>query len=379
MTTKMFERGRMDRPGPTRREVLVYAAGALSAAATAHAKEISPKEASLGAVAAQAGLIFGSAASQELFDDKDYRDLFLAETRIFTPENALKFDALQPEQGQFNFAPADALVDFGRDNGLKVRGHNLFWNDYPPAWLKHLPAREIEAVFDRTIETVVPHFAGRLHSWDVVNEPFWLGRDRPGTFRPGPWYDAMGVNYIFRAFRRVASLDPDTRLVINEAWTERTDGIGLAVRHALLELIDRILDQGVKLDAVGLQGHLAPSEPYDDASFTEFLEQIAARHLDIYITEFDCNDRGFPDDVAQRDAKVAARTRAFLTAVCKVPAVKMIVTWGLSDRYSWQRDPAVMKYYGMTRLPRPLPFDDQLQKKPMATAMADVFRNRTTK
>lgn len=370
----------MGRPGPTRREVLAYAAaGVFGAAATAGAEEASPKEASLGAIAAQGGLIFGASASQEVFDDTDYRDLFLAEARVFTPENALKFDSLQPQQGFFNFAPADAFVDFGRNNGLKVRGHNLFWNDYPPTWLKHLPSREIEAVFDRYIETVVPHFAGRLQSWDVVNEPFWLGRDRPGAFRPGPWYDAMGANYIFRAFRRVASLDPDARLVLNEAWTERTDSVGLAVRHALLVLIDRILDQGLRLDAIGLQGHLVPSEPYDDASFTEFLEQIAARRLDIYITEFDCDDRGFPDDFAARDAKVAARTRAFLTAVCKVPAVKMIVTWGLSDRYTWRRDPAVLQYYGSTRLPRPLPFDDQLQKKPMWAAMADVFRNRTIK
>jgi endo-1,4-beta-xylanase len=357
---------------PTRRDVLAYAAGGFCAAAGV----ATSAEAGLAAIAAQTGLSFGAAGAEELFHDDAYRELFIGHANVLTPTNALKFDALQPQQGRFNFAPADALVDFGHRNDLLVRGHTLFWNDYPPAWLKALPGREIEAVFDRYVETVVPHFAGRLHSWDVINEPFWLGRDRPGTFRPGPWFDAMGTDYIFRAFRRVAALDPRTRLVLNEAWTERTDPVGLAVRRSLLLLIDRIQQQGLKLDAIGLQAHLMPQESYDDASFVDFLHQIAARRLDIYITEFDIDDRGFPDDPILRDAKVAARAGAFLSAALKVPAVKLVVCWGLTDRYTWWRDPSVRQFYKLNRLPRPLPFDDELRKKPMWTAMAEAFRDR---
>jgi endo-1,4-beta-xylanase len=360
--------------GATRRDILTFAAGGVSAATLGFARGAEP---GLAAIAAQAGLSFGAAGSKEQFADRAYRDLFLSQTAVFTPENALKFGSLQPEQGQFNFGPADTLVDFGRQNGLLVRGHNLFWNDYPPAWLKSLSMRKIEVVFDRYVETVVPHFAGRLHSWDVINEPFWLGRDRPGTFRPGPWYDAMGDDYIFRAFRRVAALDPRARLVLNEAWTERTDAVGLAVRRALLLLIDRMQQKGLKLDAIGLQGHLMPQEPYDDISFVDFLHQIAARRLDIYITEFDIDDRGFPDDWAQRDAKVAARAGAFLSAVLKVPAVKMVICWGLTDRYTWWRDASTRRFLKLDRLPRPLPYDDQLLEKPMWIAMAEAFRRRS--
>lgn len=225
---------RADTPfrGITRRALLSSAAGLGLASTGMTTPTQAVKEASLAAIATQAGLSFGAAASDELFEDAAFRALFLSQVRVFTPENALKFDYLQPEQGTYNFAPADALVDFGRRNGLLVRGHNLFWNDNAPGWLKSLRGRDVEAVFDRHIETVVPHFAGRLQSWDVVNEPFWLGRDRPGTFRPGPWYDAMGADYIFRAFRRVAGLDAQARLVLNEAWTERADPVGLAVRRA---------------------------------------------------------------------------------------------------------------------------------------------------
>jgi endo-1,4-beta-xylanase len=362
---------------PSRREALAMAAGALGgvldgAPGSALASDAAP----LKAAAAKAGLIFGAAGGQTLFDDADYRALFVAQAAILTPENALKFNDLQPRQGEFFFAPADALVDGALKQGLLVRGHTLAWNDWPAPWLKTMSRRDVVRALDLHLETVVPHFAGRLQSWDVVNEPFWLGADKPGTFRPGPWYDAMGIDYIFHAFRRTAMLDPHAKLVLNEAFTERSDPVGLAVRRSLLLLIDRIQDKGLKIDAVGLQGHLTPQIPYDDAGFADFLHEIARRKVEIYITEFDVDDESYPDDVVQRDAAVAARTSAFLTATLAVPAVTMIVTWGLSDRYSWWRDPETMAAHGLDRLARPLPYDDMLHPKPMRDAMIGAFMRR---
>lgn len=358
---------------PSRRHALAMALAALAPLPAGAAET-----ASLKADAREAGLIFGTAIGDEVFADAPYRDLVLAQSAIVTPDNALKFDYLQPEQGKFDFAPADRLVDMARAHGLLVRGHNLFWNDWPPAWLPKLSHQEIARVFDATLDVVVPHFAGRLQSWDVVNEPFWLGKDKPGTFRPGPWYDAMGPDYIYRAFRRVPTLDPHAKLVLNEAWTERADPVGLAVRRALLQLIDRIQDQGLKLDAIGLESHLFPGVAFDAASFTDFLHAIAARNLDIYLTELDVDDASLPADVAACDAKVAAFTAAYLKAALSVPAVKIVETWGLSDRYTWYRDATVMQDAGFDHLPRPLPYDDMLRAKPMREAIAVAFRERAT-
>ena len=360
----------------TRRTALALGVGALGVAGLGKAWSAQP--ASLKAAARVGGVTFGTAGGESLFIDPAYRALVVEQAAILTPENALKFDALQPQQGRFAFGAADALVDGARRAGLLARGHTLAWNDWPAPWLKPLSHTELTRVFDTYLETVVPHFAGRLQSWDVVNEPFWLGSDKPGTFRPGPWYDAMGIDYIFRAFRRTAALDPAAKLVLNEAWTERTDPVGLAVRQSLLKLIDRIQDKGLKLDAVGLQGHLTPQIAFSDASFADFLHEIARRGVDIYITEFDVDDESFPDDVPARDAAVAKRAGAFLHAALAVPATKMVVTWGLSDRYTWWRDPGLMAAHGLDRLARPLPYDDMLRRKPMWTAMEDAFRHRAT-
>ncbi len=358
--------------GFSRREALALGLGALGDIDPGLARAARPS--SLRDAARAGGVMFGTAGGEPLFTDAAYRALVVEQAAIMTPENALKFDALQPQPGRFAFGPADALVDGARRNGLLARGHTLAWNDWPAPWLKPLSHAELARVFDTYLETVVPHFAGRLQSWDVVNEPFWLGKDRPGTFRPGPWYDAMGIDYIFRAFRRTAALDPAAKLVLNEAWTERTDPVGLAVRSSLLKLVDRILDKGLRLDAVGLQGHLTPQIAFSDASFSDFLHEIARRGVDIYITEFDVDDESYPRDVWARDDAVAERTAAFLRAVLAVPATKMVVTWGLSDRYTWWRDPGVMAAHGLGRLARPLPYDDMLHRKPMWAAMDEAFR-----
>ncbi len=360
-------------------QAMVMTAGALGAPVTTAVPAVAAPDArppTLAEAARATGLVFGAAGGEALFTDPAYRALFLEQAAIFTPENALKFGALQPERGRFTFEAADALVDAARARGLLVRGHTLMWNDWPPSWLKALSRRETVRAFDAYLDRVVPHFAGRLHSWDVVNEPFWLGADRPGTFRPGPWFDAMGADYIFRAFDRAAALDPQAKLVLNEAFTERSDPVGLAVRRALLQLVDRIQDKGLKLDAIGLQGHLTPIIAYDDAGFVDFLHEIARRKLDIYITEFDVDDEGYPDDVGRRDEAVGRRAGAFLKAVLTVPAVKMVVTWGLADRYTWWREPDIMAAHGLIHLPRPLPYDDLLRPKPMRDAMIEAFGGR---
>ncbi len=79
---------------------------------------------------------------------------------------------------------------------------------------------EREKFFDLYIEEVAARYVGKLHSWDVVNEPFWPGHKAPGGYRLGPWYDTFGTEYVRRAFERVAMVDRKTKLVL-ERGAER--------------------------------------------------------------------------------------------------------------------------------------------------------------
>jgi endo-1,4-beta-xylanase len=330
---------------------------------------------SLGAIAAKNGYLFGAAAAEVIDSDAAYRDLYVTQTRIITTDVALKIGRIAPQPGPKHFETADRLLAFCNQHRIAMRGHCLVWNEWNPDWVKNMSVSERRMFFDSYIEEVVSRYAGKLQSWDIVNEPFWPGHRAPGGFRIGPWYDAFGTDYVRRAFERAALVDRTTKFVLNEAQTERDDELGLAVRRGLLKLVADLKNAGVKLDAVGLQGHLQPQYPHDPARFDEFLHALADLGVDIYITEFDVCDDVFPDDVEARDAAVARTAQQFLATTLRHPAVKMLITWELADNYSFYRGIYRAKNPGASRQPRPLPYDDKLQPKPLWNAIAQSFES----
>jgi endo-1,4-beta-xylanase len=332
---------------------------------------------SLGALAEKSGLTFGASIGRKALEDKAYQQLYLDHARILTSDLALKMLILRPDQGPPRYQEADRLVEFAERNKMAFRGHTLIWNENNPEWLKALGPNEVGAWLDRHIDETVGRYAGRMHSWDVVNEPFWPDHKAPGWFRKGPWFNALGPAYIGRALRRASAADPKAKLVINEAFTERGDGLGKAVRRELLRLIDDLQHAGVPLHAIGLEAHLQPQFAEDDTGFLIFLDQIAQRGLDIYISELDVDDVGLPDNAAQRDQVIADRVYAFLSRALTCPAVKVLECWQLSDKYSWFADPSMANRRGSGGVSRPLPFDRAMNRKPMFEAIARVLSSRT--
>jgi endo-1,4-beta-xylanase len=355
-----------------RRLLQVAAAGA---AATSGRVATAAPTPSLGATAASSGYLFGAAAAEVIDTDAAYRDLYITQTKIITTDVALKIGRIAPQPGPKHFESADRLLAFCNQHKIAMRGHCLVWNEWNPEWVKNMSASERRMYFDSYIEEVVARYSGKLQSWDIVNEPFWPGHHAPGGFRIGPWYDAFGSDYVRRAFERAALVDRTTKFVLNEAQTERDDELGLAVRRGLLKLVADLKNAGVKIDVVGLQGHLQPQYRHDPARFSEFVHALADLGVDIYITEFDVSDDIFPDDVATRDAAVARTAQQFLETTLRHPAVKAVITWELADNYSFYRGMARGKNPSAARLPRPLPYDDRLQAKPLWGAIAQAFES----
>lgn len=357
----------------TRREIMSMIAGATIATQSkiVHAAAND----SLGAIAASNGFVFGAAAGPVIDKDLAYRELYQKHARIITTDVAMKMGTIAPQDGPKRFESADRLLQFCASNKIPMRGHCLIWNEWVPAWIKNKSNSERQIFFDSYIEDVVGRYVGKLHSWDVVNEPFWPGHKAPGGYRLGPWYDTFGTDYIKRAYQRAGAIDKTTKFVLNEAQTERDDDVGRAVREGLLRLVDELKHAGVRLDAVGLQGHLQPKYPHDPARFADFVHALAERKVDIYITEFDVRDDTFPDDVKTRDDMIADTGGKFLTNVLRIPAVKMVIAWELADNYSFYTDAARKKNPLAERLPRPLPFDQDMKPKPLWFAMARAFEN----
>jgi endo-1,4-beta-xylanase len=137
-----------------------------------------------------------------------------------------------------------------------------------------------------------------------------------------------------------------------------------------LELLDRLLGDGVPVHALGVQAHLQAdgfAEAFDPSAYRAFLAQVADRGLRILVTELDVLDDGLPRDVAERDRAVADTIHRYLDAALEEPSVAALVTFGLSDRYTWLQED-YPREDGAPR--RPLPFDEEMRPKPAYNAIA---------
>jgi endo-1,4-beta-xylanase len=316
---------------------------------------------------------YGAAArSDALASDPSYRAAMVANCQMIVPESELKWLELRPTRDEYRFEKADAIVDFARQNRIEVRGHTLAWYGAMPAWTDAIGSRtEAERELVDHIETVVSRYRGAIPSWDVVNEPLAEWPEDETSLRPSIWSRRMGPDYLAIALRATAAADPDARLVLNEYDVEFRGARFAARRKALVRMLHSLRERDVPLHAVGLQAHLFAGRAIDRDGLQALLAEIASLGLDVLITELDVIDYGLPGKVSERDALVAAVAGRFLEAVCDVVRPKAILTWGLSDRYTW-----VPTYFkrpdGMPN--RPLPLDVDLKRKPLFDVIAEFRR-----
>ncbi|MER6756743.1 endo-1,4-beta-xylanase, partial [Micromonospora echinofusca] len=85
----------------------VAAVGLLAAAGATVLPGAASAGTTLGASAAERGRYFGAAVAANKLSDNTYVTILNREFNSVTPENEMKIDATEPQQGQFTFANAD--------------------------------------------------------------------------------------------------------------------------------------------------------------------------------------------------------------------------------------------------------------------------------
>ncbi len=208
-------------------------------------------------------------------------------------------------------------------------------------------ARRSTRVLKNHITNEVDHYKGQLYAWDVVNEPF----NEDGTFRTSVFYDTLGVDYIANAFRYARAADPTAKLYLNDY---NTDGPG-AKSDATYALAKNLLAQGVPIDGVGFQGHLAIQ--YGLPSMQANLQRFADLGLDVAVTELDVR-MILPRDTT-KDTTQAKYYHDVVAACVAVSRCVGVTIWDYTDKYSWI--PSVFPDQGAA-----LPWDANLVAKPLA-------------
>ncbi len=333
----------------------------------------------LKGVAASKGILFGSAARGEMLNDAAYEQAFVRECAILTPESELKWGTLRPSPDRYNFGPGDALLKFAESNGLKMRGHTLaFWQSIPGWFKSYVTPENARQVLTQHIQNVCGHYAGKLHSWDVLNEAVNPDDRNPDGLRNSPWLTLIGPDYIPLAFNTARAADPSALLVYNDYGIEY-DFPGVdARRTAMLNLLHKMKSQNVPVQAFGIQAHLYGDNmgKMNARAISSFFKDVSDMGLKILITELDVTDAKLPADPTARDQAIANAYSTYLDVALKNPNVIVVETWGLSDKYTWLSQHAPRADGQAARV---MPLDVSLNPKAAYQSIVQAFQNAPTR
>ncbi|HZU09031.1 MAG TPA: endo-1,4-beta-xylanase [Pseudacidobacterium sp.] len=321
------------------------------------------------------GLLVGCAVNPEkLRDEPLYAQTVAEQESLLVAENAMKWPALHPAPDKYNFAPADSILAFAEAHKQQLRGHNLCWHEALPDWFRSVVTKEnANHVLAEHIRTVAGHFAGKLHSWDVVNEAIDPKDGRPDGLRKSPWLELAGPYYIETAFRAARQADPKALLTYNDYGIELDTPDQTAKREQVLALVQRLKKRNVPIDAVGVQSHLTAGDPTPGAGLRDFVRKLRSMDMQVFITELDVSDHKIQGTIAERDAAVAKLYGDYLRMMLAEPNVKAVLTWGITDKYTWLNHQH-KRSDGQPQ--RPLPFDAEYKPAPAFYAMRAAVDSR---
>jgi endo-1,4-beta-xylanase len=291
------------------------------------------------------GLQFGSAMNSGYMlygPDSDYLAAMLREYDIVVPEFEMKWRQTEAVQGVHTWTKPDDMIAWAQANGKAVRGHAVIWHNEQPLWLPDALAAAPDPwtiMEDRIVQCMTRYSLDEVQEWDVCNEVININDGNPGGFRDNVFYQTFGSSYIADTFTRARELAPTgVKLFINEYGLNGDSVAGAQKRADYLALIEDLKANNVPLDGVGLQSYLFQNSTFDPVIFEDFLDDIAATGVEIAITEFSVfeNITDITGTIASRDQIIADRAAAFFEVALAHSAVKRVLTWLPSDRYTNQ-------------------------------------------
>jgi endo-1,4-beta-xylanase len=321
-------------------------------------------------------LLVGAVVDKWQMQDPRWLQLILANFNLITI-GKLKWGYLCPSSPAFDFRETDWMVDFCGQHRLALHGHNLCWNSANPAWLTQtLTKANAERMLTDYIRTVMKRYAGRITSWDVVNEPIatWMGR--PDGLYKGPWLDALGPQYIDVAFHAAAEADPVGLRVLNLEHVEQGGSGDDAARLMTLRLVESLLKRGVPIQAVGFESHLAGNYSVSSTpSRASFVRDLRGFGLQILLTEIDIDDTRISGDASRRDALVGADYADYLGGILREAHPSRVIFFSPSDQRNWYDAMHSPQYDRRDGAPhRPGLFDKSLLPKPAYASVASALK-----
>lgn len=248
-----------------------------------------------------------------------------------TPENAGKWESIEPARDMMFWAMLDAIYAYAQEHGFPFKMHTLVWGQQQPMWVEELPPVEQREEVEEWFAAVAARYP-KLDLIDVVNEPL----DAPPPYKEALGGDGVtGWDWMITAFELARKYFPRSKLLLNEYGIISSPS--KARRYA--ELIE-LLKERELIDGIGIQCHAFDMDAVSTATMQEVLDILAATGLPIYVSELDITG----DDQTQ-----LRRYQEKFPILWEHPAVAGVTLWGYIQGQMWQANAYLLRSDGSER------------------------------
>jgi endo-1,4-beta-xylanase len=286
--------------------------------------------------------------SDYLFSSTQRQTVISTHFNSIVAGNIMKMSYLEPTQNSFSWTKADALVGYVDANpGMVLHGHALIWHApyQVPSFITNFAGTPVEfdAALMNHVTKVAQHFAGKVVSWDVVNEAIndngtagWRTKLDDGS--DSPLYSKSGNSavYIEHAFTAARAADPGAKLYYNDYNTEWAT----SKQNFMLAMVDDFKNRNIPIDGIGFQMHVRldfPSINTIKAAFQAVVNKgllVRISELDVAVNASNALTALDPTTSALQKQRYHDIVKAYLDTV---PLAQRggITIWGLLDGQSW--------------------------------------------
>lgn len=259
--------------------------------------------------------------------------VLVREFNSLTAEFEMKMDQIYKTEGSLDFTASDIIVDYGVANNMDVHGHTLVWHNSIPSWMNNFSGtdEEFETLVEDYITTVMQRYAGKVRSWDVVNEAI---EDGSNALRNSIFRQKMGDNYIEKCYQYARAADPNAILFYNDYNVTFDTG----KQNAMFAIVDNLQSKNL-IDGVGAQMHISFNFP-TRTQIQSVVDGTVSRGLKMHFAELDIRVNPNNDITSLTQQRAIAqqnKAREVAEIYNAIPDENKfaLTLWGMRDSESW--------------------------------------------